>query len=83
MLAILGLLVALAGLLFAVVCGLWFTLETFNESLLWGLACLFIPFASLVFLVAHWDRAAKPFLFSLAGVGVMMFGQLVAAVGGA
>lgn len=81
MFAFLGLLLFLAGMLFAVACGLWFTYETFCESILWGLVCLIFPIASLIFLVMHWDRAGKPFLYSLIGAGAMMFGQLFMAIG--
>ena len=81
MFALLGLLIALFGLLVISVCSIWFIIETFSESILWGLACLIIPFASLVFLVLHWDRAGKPFLYSLAGTGVVLFGQVFMAIG--
>jgi hypothetical protein len=83
MLAILGLLIAIAGALVVLAASLWFTIESFQESVGWGLACLFIPFANLVFLMIHWDRGGKPFLFGLAGFGVVTFGQVVAIVGGA
>ena len=81
MFALLGLLIALFGLLVITVCSIWFIIETFNESVLWGLACLFIPFASLGFLIVHWDRAGKPFLYSLGGIGVVLFGQLFMGIG--
>jgi hypothetical protein len=62
------------GMLIAVVGGLWFLLVAFQESILWGLGCLFVPFVSLIFLVMHWDKAAKPFLVQLAGVVPLILG---------
>lgn len=55
----------LAAMALSVIAAIWFTVVTFNVSIFWGLACLFIPFASLVFLFVHWQDAKKPFLFSL------------------
>ena len=47
--------------------GIWFLIVTFQESVGWGLGCLFVPFVSLIFLILHWDVAKKPFLVSLLG----------------
>jgi hypothetical protein len=58
---------AVLGYILAMVGGIWFLVVAFQESILWGLACMFIPFVGLVFLVMHFDRAAKPFFISLAG----------------
>ncbi len=41
--------------------------EAFRESVLWGMAYLFVPFANLVFVVCHWDRAKTGFFVSLGG----------------
>jgi hypothetical protein len=43
---------------------LWFLMVAFRAGIVWGLACLFIPFAALVFLAMHWEEAKKPFLMS-------------------
>ncbi len=57
----------LLGGLIALVGGILFLVAAFRESILWGLAVLFIPFAGLVFLIAHWQDAKKPFLLQLLG----------------
>ncbi len=44
-----------------------FLIRSFSVSIGWGLACMFVPFASLVFLVKYWDEAMEPFLLSLVG----------------
>ena len=41
--------------------------EAFRESVLWGMAYLFVPFANLAFVICHWDRARKGFLVSIVG----------------
>ena len=47
---------------------LWFAALAFRVSLFWGLAVLFIPFVSLMFLVKFCDRAKWAWWFSLSGL---------------
>ncbi len=56
------------GLLFTLAGALWWLFATFSKGILWGLACLLIPFVGLVFLFVHWDAAWKPFMLSLLGI---------------
>src|SRR5688500_7977308 len=42
----------------------------FRQHVLWGLAYLFLPLASLIFLIIHWAEAKKGFLVSVAGLAV-------------
>jgi hypothetical protein len=60
---IVGALLGLAGVLLVVV-------AAFRKSLAWGLATLFIPFASLVFALTSWSEAKK-------GVGLAALGALL------
>jgi hypothetical protein len=53
---------------------LWFIIVPFTESILWGLACLFIPFAQLIFLIMHWRIAWRPFC-------LILVGAILAAIG--
>jgi len=79
--AILGFLLLLVGGAVCVGTGLWLLVLAFQESLLWGLAYIFVPFASLVFLIMHWDKTKQPFLYSLAGVAVLVAGMVMTGVG--
>ena len=36
----------------------------FRESIVWGLLCLFVPFALLVFVIRRWEQVKVPFLLS-------------------
>jgi len=59
----------------ALVCagsGIWYLIVTFQKSVLWGVANLFIPFAGLAFLIKHFQEAWKPCLLS--GIGAIMVG---------
>ena len=71
---VIGLILVAVGLIVALVGGIWFLVVAFQESVIWGLGCLFVPFVSLVFLVMHWDKAGKPFLIELAGIVPMFLG---------
>ncbi len=66
-----------SGSLVSLATFVWLLKIAFRESTLWGFACLFIPFAALIFVVKFWDHAKMPFFGCLAGsvLGV------VAAVG--
>ena len=44
---------------------IWSIVVAFRVSTMWGVLCLLIPFAHLVFMFVHWDRARRPFMFSL------------------
>ena len=40
----------------------------FQQSIGWGLAIIFIPFASLIFLFMHWEKGKNGFLMMVAGL---------------
>lgn len=65
------------GLVLAFIGGLWFLVAAFRESVLWGLACLFIPIVQLFFLIVHWDEAKKPFLLQLLGLAAIVIAMLI------
>ena len=56
------------GAIISIVGGIWFIVVAFQESLLWGLGCMVIPFVSLIFLVMHWEEARKPFFVQLIAI---------------
>lgn len=60
------------GFLLLMIGGIVFLVKAFQVSVLWGLAVLFIPFASLVFLFKYWEEARKPFLAQLLGLILYM-----------
>ena len=78
--AVLGGLVMVVGGILVLVGGVWLLVEAFMESIWWGLAYVFIPFASLLFLILHWERAGKPFLISLGGGALIVLAMF--AMGG-
>jgi len=65
------------GLLLLVFSGLWFLVTAFRESIWWGLACLFLPFVQLFFLIVHWPVAKKPFFFQLLGLALIILAAIV------
>ena len=71
---ILGMILFGVGALGTLVFGIWLLVTAFQKSIVWGLAYMFLPFASLVYVVMNWDRASKPFLMGLAASGVFVAG---------
>lgn len=66
--------IAIIAVLIILVGGILFLIESFKESIIWGLACLFISPVALAFTVLHWDVAKKPFLMQLIGLGLLLMG---------
>lgn len=69
---ILGIIVSAAG-------GIWLLVLAFKRSIVWGLVVLFVPFASLVFVVKYWNETKTAFLVSLGGYVVyagMFYGMV-------
>jgi len=59
------LIVALLASAVGIVCGFWILVNAFRTSILWGLGSLFVPFVSLIYVIAYWEENKKPFLVSL------------------
>ena len=72
---------ALMGLggIVGLVGGIWLLVIAFKEHVGWGLACIFIPGAALVFAIMKWKLAKTAFLIALAGGIVSGVGSYMAA----
>ncbi|MDF9387607.1 hypothetical protein EXZ60_01845 [Vibrio sp. 1151_11] len=66
--------VSIIGIIIFIIGGIFFLIESFRESVIWGLACLFVAPVVLVFTFLHWDVAKKPFFIQLTGFVVMLIG---------
>jgi|AP95_1055475.scaffolds.fasta_scaffold293492_1 hypothetical protein len=56
-----------AGVIIALVFWTVLLIQAFKSSILWGFG-YFIPVISVVFILTHWERAKKPFLYSLLAI---------------
>lgn len=66
-----------SGTLVSIVGGIWLLVRGFRESIWWGLAMIFLPFAWLIFVAVHWDEAKKPFLIQVLGTLISLSGFVV------
>jgi hypothetical protein len=66
------------GFIINLVCGVWIIVQAFRVSTGWGLAVIFLPFASLFFIIKHWSDTKKPFLGSVASVVLIILGLVIA-----
>ena len=72
-----GDIVGVIGIIIFVIGGILLLIESFKQSILWGIFCLLVTPVVLVFTVMHWDAAKKPFLIQLAGIGVLLMGSFI------
>lgn len=68
------------GLLAMSISGIWFIIVAFRQHVGWGFAVIFIPFASLVFLIKYWQAARASFLVQLISTVLVFAG--IAGMGG-
>lgn len=80
---ILGMILLVIGVLISAVGSIWLLIEAFQESILWGLGCVFVPFIPLIFLVMHWSKCAKPSLIMLVGTALGIIGVVLVGIGNA
>jgi len=69
-LLILGLLIFFFG-------GILYLVASFQVSIWWGLAVLFLPFADVVFLFVHWQEAKHSFKIMIFAFLLMLTGQFL------
>ena len=70
----------LVGVVLVLVGAIYFVVVAFQESLLWGLAVLFLPgIVSLIFLIVEWPTAKRPFFWQLWGILFVIGGIALAA----
>jgi hypothetical protein len=51
----------------------WMVAVAFQESMLWGLGVLFIPFLAVIFWLTHFREATPPLVIWVIGAGVQFF----------
>lgn len=59
---------------------IWLLILAFQESILWGVGSLVVPFVSLVFAIMFWDKTKTAFLLHLGGIAVMVFGAILSGI---
>ena len=69
---ILAMLLVVVGITVTLIGGVWFLVESFRESIWWGLGCLLINPIQFIFLFVHWDAAKKPFGVEVLGFAILM-----------
>lgn len=70
-----GEILVILGLIIAIVYGFIILIKAFQESIFWGLGCIFLSFpVSLIFVIMHWDDCKKPFLMNILGSIIMIIG---------
>lgn len=83
MVALLGIGLFLLGLLLMTISGIWGLILAFQDSVVWGLLYLLIPFAALVFIIKKWSKQAvrNSFFLWLIGLLVTVGGGFASVLG--
>lgn len=66
--------IMIIGVIIAIIGGILFLIETFKESILWGIGCIILGPISIIFAILHWDVSKKPVVIQLIGFAVMLLG---------
>ena len=81
MLIIGGILLVL-GAVMSFVYSIILLVKAFQESIIWGLVYLFVPFGALVFIITNWNKAGKPFLMNVLSIVIAVIGMLMISYAG-
>lgn len=73
-------LVSLAGTILFLWGAIKILIAAFQESLVWGLACLIVPFAALVFVILNWSEVKQDFFKAFGGWATVLFAGVIAAI---
>lgn len=67
----------LIGFLLVMAGGVWFLIIAFQDDVMHGLLCMFVPFYSLYYLVTNFDETKSAFFTQLIGIGIIMLSSCV------
>jgi len=56
---------------------IWLIVKAFQEHIFWGVACLFLPFLTLVFALLDLEVRKKPAIVLLAGLALAGVGWIL------
>lgn len=77
-LEIIGSICFAASMLICLFYGIILIIMAFQESILWGLGYLFVPFVNLIFIIMFWTETKGPFLKGLLGVALLIASAFLA-----
>ncbi len=80
--AVIGAIIALVGCLACFVGGVMVLIKAFQESLLWGIGSLFIPFILLIFAILNLNETKQGLLIWVGGLVLMILGAILSAMFG-
>jgi uncharacterized membrane protein len=60
------------GIAIFILGGIGLLIAAFRTSLLWGLGCLVVVPAAILYTVMHWQDAKNPFLLQLCGLTLIL-----------
>lgn len=74
---IVGIALFFIALLICLIYGIKLIIIAFQESAVWGLMYLFLPFANLYFIITRWEKTKSPFLKTLIAVPLFIISMML------
>lgn len=74
-----GVIVLIIGVITTLIGGVRFVIAAFEEGVWWGLAVLFLPIVSPIFLILRFGDAWRPALTSVIGFAMVLLGSFLRA----
>ena len=72
-----GLILVIIAMIIVFIYSIKLIIIAFQESILWGLLYLFLPFANLYFIVTRWGQFKNPFLKTLLAIPFLVIGAVL------
>lgn len=72
-----GLILVIIAMIIVFIYSIKLIIIAFQESILWGLLYLFLPFANLYFIVTRWGQCKNPFLKTLLAIPFLVIGAVL------
>jgi hypothetical protein len=57
--------------------GIWIIVLAWQDSIIWGLGCLFLPVLQLFYIGLNWKKSKNAFFLLLAGFGAIFISSLI------
>lgn len=72
-----GVILFIIGIIITLIYSIRLIVIAFQESMIWGMLYLFLPFANLYFVITHWPECRAPFIKAMIGVPFIVIGVML------
>lgn len=77
---IIGIILFIIGVIISFIYGIKLIIIAFQESILWGLLYLFLPFANLYFIITRWEKCGDSVFKILMSIPFLLIGAMLGSM---